>query len=234
MTEAEREPAGPSVTRPETPSPKRQAVGKAHWIHGAFRLYRDDVDWIVTLLQEHGGGVEIQTGEWTCYTVDQLFEKVDGAYAKQVEIRGRAPHITVDLGGDVGTFVIMGDQGDPASIGLAGLIRDRIRARRTWTRFVPSWAMVVLSLGLLIAGATGAIKTWAPEWRAVYFALLAVVLFYGVASLITDRDPVRVYRIRSHERPRWLQQHGSEIAIGLLLVIVGAILTVALQSIWPK
>jgi hypothetical protein len=234
MTDAESEPLGPRVTRPETPNPKRQASGKAHWIRGPIRLYRDDVDWIVDLLQEHGGGVELQTGDWTCYTVDQFFEKVDGAYAKHLQIWGRGAKVTVDLGAEFGHFVIMRDQSDPASVGLAGLISERIRARRMWTRVAQSASVTGVAVVALVASLSGVTKTWPPEWRVGFLALVLSILVLAVASIVNGLNPVRIYRVRSHERLSWVQRHGSEIAIGLFLVIVGAILGAALTTAWAK
>ncbi|HTL04069.1 MAG TPA: M48 family metallopeptidase [Vicinamibacterales bacterium] len=110
-----------------------------------------------------------------------------------------------------------------------------------------AWSLVLLS-GLLLTGASGALRVWASSASSLIGAASnpsAIVAFYVlVLSLIVDAAMLplgfykgffleRRYGLATETTGHWLKDHLKAVAIGLLFAEIGALFVYATLRHWP-
>ncbi|HZM81787.1 MAG TPA: hypothetical protein VFC19_39200 [Candidatus Limnocylindrales bacterium] len=194
---------------------------------GHVRLFPDDIEDVVRVLQERSRSVSLEAGDAHLDTATDLKNAAPDELA-QVEITSTEPHILVDLRKNQ-AFVFALDKTDEAAVTLANDVHRMLRRRRTWIPTgISLWIVPFVSVMAagFVASAPIAIMSKANLYYRLSFPVLAVcAVFYAVSveKGVRFRGSAKIYPVERSQRTD-LVRSWTQVALS---IVIGAAVSAA-------
>lgn len=197
--------------------------GSLSFVVPSVKLWREDVDHIISMLEEFSERVEISDRKAEFESLDELILK-RGVRPKSLYFQAWGPYVSLRFDrreGYLGTWLYTNGESIEAENCFLR-IKEYLLGRKRWLNVTTViWPIVVIAFLALGLGkqaevlSFGRIAGTMVSLSFLAYGVLFFILRFGMLYSISLSEP--------HERGSFLTRHGETILVGLITATIGAI-----------